>query len=206
MFSGGSETSATVMIWIMAELIRWPRVMTKVQAEVRQALQGKVTVTEDDIVRLNYLKMVIKETLRLHCPGPLLVPHRCRETCKVMGYDVLKGTCVFVNVWALGRDPKYWEDPEEFKPERFENSDMDYKGNTFEYLPFGSGRRICPGINLGVANLELPLASLLYHFDWKLPNGMAPKDLDMHETSGMVAAKLITLNICPITHIAPSSA
>uniref|UniRef100_A0A0D3F5X5 Uncharacterized protein n=2 Tax=Oryza TaxID=4527 RepID=A0A0D3F5X5_9ORYZ len=185
MFSGGSETSATVMIWIMAELIRWPRVMTKVQAEVRQALQGKVTVTEDDIVGLNYLKMVIKETLRLHCPGPLLVPHRCRETCKVMGYDVLKGTCVFVNVWALGRDPKYWEDPEEFKPERFENSDMDYKGNTFEYLPFGSGRRICPGINLGIANIELPLASLLYHFDWKLPDEMASKDLDMQEALGM---------------------
>jgi cytochrome P450 len=203
MFSGGSETSATVMIWIMAELIRWPRVMTKVQAEVRQALQGKVTVTEDDIVRLNYLKMVIKETLRLHCPGPLLVPHRCRETCKVMGYDVLKGTCVFVNVWALGRDPKYWEDPEEFMPERFENSDMDYKGNTFEYLPFGSGRRICPGINLGIANIELPLASLLYHFDWKLPDEMASKDLDMQEAPGMVAAKLTSLCVCPITRVAP---
>uniref|UniRef100_A0A0D9YT46 Cytochrome P450 n=1 Tax=Oryza glumipatula TaxID=40148 RepID=A0A0D9YT46_9ORYZ len=203
MFSGGSETSATVMIWIMAELIRWPRVMTKVQAEVRQALQGKVTVTEDDIVRLNYLKMVIKETLRLHCPGPLLVPHRCRETCKVMGYDVLKGTCVFVNVWALGRDPKYWEDPEEFKPERFENSDMDYKGSTFEYLPFGSGRRICPGINLGIANIELPLASLLYHFDWKLPDEMASKDLDMQEAPGMVAAKLTSLRVCPITRVAP---
>uniref|UniRef100_A0A0E0K0L2 Cytochrome P450 n=1 Tax=Oryza punctata TaxID=4537 RepID=A0A0E0K0L2_ORYPU len=203
MFSGGSETSATVMVWIMTELIRWPRVMAKVQAEVRQALQGKVTITEDDIVGLNYLTMVIKETLRLHCPGPLLVPHRCRETCKVMGYDVLEGTCVFVNVWAMGRDPKYWEDPEEFKPERFENNDMDYKGNTFEYLPFGSGRRICPGINFGIANMELPLASLLYHFDWKLPGEMASRDLDMQETPGMVAAKLTSLSMCPITRVAP---
>uniref|UniRef100_A0A0D9VGL7 Cytochrome P450 n=1 Tax=Leersia perrieri TaxID=77586 RepID=A0A0D9VGL7_9ORYZ len=203
MFTGGSETSSTVMTWIMAELMRWPRVMAKAQAEVRQALKGKATITEDDIVGLNYLKMVIKETLRLHPPAPLGAPHRCRETCKVMGYDVLKGTCVFINVWAMGRDPKYWEDPKEFKPERFENSDIDYKGNNFEFLPFGSGRRSCPGINLGLANMELALASLLYHFDWKLPDGMSPKDLDMQETPGIVAAKLTSLNVFPLTHVAP---
>ncbi|XP_006647335.2 ent-isokaurene C2/C3-hydroxylase-like [Oryza brachyantha] len=203
MFSGGGETSSTVLVWIMAELMRSPRVMAKVQAEVRQALQGKATVTEDDIAGLKYLKMVIKETLRLHSPAPLLVPHRCREACKVMGYDVLEGSCVFVNVWAMGRDPKYWEDAEEFKPERFQNTDIDYKGNDFMFLPFGAGRRICPGINLGVANMELPLASLLYHFDWKLPNQMAPKDLDMQETPGMVAAKLTNLDIIPVTHVAP---
>ncbi|XP_006647334.1 ent-cassadiene hydroxylase-like [Oryza brachyantha] len=203
MFSGGSETSSTVIVWIMAELIRWPRVMTKVQVELRQALQGKVTITENDIIGLNYLKMVIKETLRLHCPAPLLTPHRCRETCKVMGYDVLEGTCILVNVWAMGRDVKFWEDPEEFKPERFENSNIDYKGNNFQFLPFGSGRRSCPGINLGLANIELPLASLLYYFDWKLPNEMSPKDLDMQETPGLVAAKLTSLHMSPVTHIAP---
>ncbi|EAY86363.1 hypothetical protein OsI_07742 [Oryza sativa Indica Group] len=206
MFTGASETSPTVLIWILAELMRCPRVMAKAQAEVRQAAVGKTRITENDIVGLSYLKMVIKEALRLHSPAPLLNPRKCRETTQVIGYDIPKGTSVFVNMWAICRDPNYWEDPEEFKPERFENNCVDFKGNNFEFLPFGSGRRICPGINLGLANLELALASLLYHFDWKLPNEMLPKDLDMQETPGIVAAKLTTLNMCPVTQIAPSSA
>uniref|UniRef100_A0A0D9VHD2 Cytochrome P450 n=1 Tax=Leersia perrieri TaxID=77586 RepID=A0A0D9VHD2_9ORYZ len=203
-FAGGSDTSSTTLIWIMAELIRCPRVMAKAQGEIREAFKGKKAITEDDIVGLNYLKMVIKESLRLHCPVPLL-NHRCRETCKVMGYDVLKGTSVFVNVWALCRDPRYWKDAEKFMPERFEDNNIDYKGNNFEFLPFGSGRRICPGINIGLANLELALASLLYHFDWKLPDKIAPKDLDMRETPGIVAAKLTSINIFPVTRVPPSS-
>uniref|UniRef100_A0A0D9VHH7 Cytochrome P450 n=1 Tax=Leersia perrieri TaxID=77586 RepID=A0A0D9VHH7_9ORYZ len=202
-FTGGSESSSTVLIWILTELVRWPRVMAKAQVEIRQALKGKSTITEDDIVGLNYLKMVIKETLRLHVPAPFLSPRKCRETCKVMGYDVPKGTSVFVNMWAICRDPRYWEDPEEFKPERFENNNIDYKGNNFEFIPFGAGRRICPGINLALANLELALASLIYHFDWKLPNEMEPKDLDIRETVGITAAKLTSLDLCPITRIDP---
>jgi cytochrome P450 len=200
MFSGGSETSATVMIWIMAELIRWPRVMTKVQAEVRQALQGKVTVTEDDIVRLNYLKMVIKETLRLHCPGPLLVPHRCRETCKVMGYDVLKGTCVFVNVWALGRDPKYWEDPEEFMPERFLDmaEEVDFRGKDHKFMPFGTGRRLCPGLSMAKRVVPFILASLLHAFEWRLPAGVTAEALDLSEKFTTVNVLVTPIKAIPI--------
>ncbi|KAG8071152.1 hypothetical protein GUJ93_ZPchr0006g43948 [Zizania palustris] len=204
-FSGGSETSSTTLIWMMVELIRWPRVMAKAQAEVREALKGKSTITEDDTVGLSYIDMVIKETLRLHSPVPLLT-HSCRETCKVMGYDVLKGTSVFVNVSAICRDPRYWEDAEEFKPERFETNNIDFKGSNFEFIPFGSGRRICPGMNLGLANMKIVLASLLYHFDWKLPDEMAPKDLDVREAPGIVASKLTSLHICPVTRVAPTIA
>ncbi|PWZ24543.1 Ent-isokaurene C2-hydroxylase [Zea mays] len=208
LFGAGSDTSSTTLTWCMTELVRYPATMAKAQAEVREAFKGKTTITEDDLSRANlrYLKLVVKEALRLHCPVPLLLPRKCREACQVMGYDIPKGTCVFVNVWAICRDPRYWEDAEEFKPERFENSNLDYKGTYYEYLPFGSGRRMCPGANLGVANLELALASLLYHFDWKLPSGQEPKDVDVWEAAGLVAKKNTGLVLHPVSHIAPDNA
>ncbi|CAL4985299.1 unnamed protein product [Urochloa decumbens] len=203
MFGAGSDTSSTLMNWCMTELVRSPAVMAKVQYEVREAFKGKRTITEDDLKELSYLKLVIKETLRLHPPVPLMLPRKCRETCKVMGYDIPKGTVVFVNAWAIGRNPKYWDDPEEFKPERFENCNLDYKGTNYEFLPFGSGRRICPGINIGLANIDLALASLLYHFDWKLPDGMEPKDIDVREAIGLIASKKTSLIMHPVTRVPP---
>ncbi|RLN18841.1 hypothetical protein C2845_PM02G13910 [Panicum miliaceum] len=205
LFGAGSDTSSTTLNWCMTELIRYPAAMARAQAEVREALKGKSTITEDDLAgaELGYLKLVIKESLRLHCPLPLLLPRQCRETCQVMGYDIPKGTSVFVNVWAICRDPKYWDDAEEFKPERFENTNLDYKGTSYEFLPFGSGRRMCPGANLGLANIELALASLLYHFDWKLPNGVEPKDVEVWEASGLIGKKNIGLILQPVTRIAP---
>ncbi|CAN6362636.1 unnamed protein product [Urochloa humidicola] len=205
MFAAGSEATASTLNWCMTELVRWPAVMAKAQAEVWEAFKGKSTITEGDLGRLSYLKLVIKEALRLHPPTPLLVPRMCRETCKVMGYDVPKGTAVFVNVWAIGRDPKYWDDPEEFMPERFESNNRDFKGTNFEFLPFGAGRRICAGIDLGVGNVELALASLLYHFNWKLPDGMETKDIDLSEAEGISAGKLMDLIVHPITHIPPAN-
>ncbi|KAJ4761909.1 cytochrome P450 family 71 polypeptide [Rhynchospora pubera] len=189
LFSGGSETAATTVEWAMAELMRNPKVMKEAQSEVRELLRGCTSVTDSDLVRLNYLHLVIKETLRLHPPAPLLLPRQCRETCHVLGYDIPKGATVLVNVWALGRDSKYWKDPEQFRPERYINSDIDFKGKDFEFLPFGSGRRMCPGMSLGIANVELALASLLYHFDWKLPNDIRPEEVDMSETLGITARK-----------------
>jgi cytochrome P450 len=206
MFAAGSETSSTTLNWCMTELVRNPEAMAKAQAEVREAFKGRSTIDEDDLKGLSYLNLVIKEALRLHTPIPLLVPKKCRETCRVMGYDVPKGMVVFINMWAICRDPKYWDDPEEFKPERFENNNLDYKGTDYEFLPFGAGRRICPGINLGVGNIELALASLLYHFDWKLPDGIEPKDVDVCEVAGLVGSKKTSLVLHPVTHIPLASA
>ncbi|KAK1615605.1 hypothetical protein QYE76_021132 [Lolium multiflorum] len=128
LFGAGSETSSDALQWAMSELMRNPRVMKKAQAELRDKLRRKPTVAEADLADLKYLKLVVKETLRLHPVLPLLVPRQCQESCKIMGYDVPKGFIVLVNAWAIGRDPKFWDDPEEFKPERFENSAVDLKG------------------------------------------------------------------------------
>ncbi|XP_028754935.1 cytochrome P450 71D8-like [Neltuma alba] len=181
MFSGGTDTSATVLEWAMSEMMKNPKVMEKAQAEVRNVFKGKKAIRDSDMIQLSYLKLVIKETLRLYPPVPLLVPRECRETCKISGYEIPVKTQIIINAWALGRDPNYWHDAERFIPERFQgnNSDIDFKGTNFEYIPFGAGRRMCPGISFGLASVELPLASLLYHFDWKLPHGMEPEDLDM---------------------------
>ncbi|CAL4943116.1 unnamed protein product [Urochloa decumbens] len=188
-FGAGSETSSTTLEWAMSELIKNPRVMRKAQHEIREVFQGQGDLTEDSMDKLTYMHLVIKETLRLHPPGPFLLPRECRETCRVMGYDVPKGTAVFVNAWAIGRDSKYWDDAEEFKPERFQSSDVDFRGADFEFIPFGAGRRICPGMALGLTVMELVLASLLYHFDWELPGGVKPEELDMAETFGITVRR-----------------
>lgn len=190
-FSAGSETSSTTVEWAMSELMKNPRILHKAQAEVRKAFKGQDKLTEDDVVkaRLSYLHLVIKEALRMHPPAALLLPRECGETCRVMGYDVPRGTKVFVNVWAIGRDDRYWGDAGAFRPERFEGSAVDFKGVDFEFLPFGAGRRMCPGIALGMANMELALASLLFHFDWELPCGVRAEDLDMTETFGITVRR-----------------
>ena len=194
-FAGGTETSSTTVEWAMSEMIRNPGVMAKAQSEIRNAFRGKNTIEETDIQRLQYLRSVIKETLRLHPPIPMLIPRECREECEIDGYIIPVKTRVLVNAWAIGRDPEYWDDAESFKPERFENSSIDFNGSHFEYLPFGAGRRICPGIAFGLANVELPLALLLYHFDWRLPNGLDSNDLDMTETVVITASRANNLRL-----------
>ncbi|KAG9443054.1 hypothetical protein H6P81_018908 [Aristolochia fimbriata] len=198
MFTAGTETSANVLGWTMAELMRNPRVMIKVQKEVRDVVGRKEKVTESDIQHLQYLKLVVKETLRLHPPVPLLLPRESREKCQVMGYEVPTHTKVIVNVWAIGRDPLYWgDDAETFRPERFLENPRDYKGTNFEFLPFGAGRRMCPGISFGIAGVELPLALLLYHFNWELPHGMGPESIDMTEEYGVTISQKSELCLIP---------
>ncbi|XP_057247568.1 cytochrome P450 726A27-like [Beta vulgaris subsp. vulgaris] len=186
LFSAASETSSTTIEWAMSELLKNPTEMEKAQDEVRRVLQGKETMVDNpSLDKLKYLKLIIKETLRLHPPLPCLVPREAMARCQINGYEVPSNSRIFINAWAIGRDPVHWKDPEMFNPRRFEGSLIDYKGAHFELIPFGSGRRICPGIGLATATIELVLAMLLYHFDWKLANGTTAEDLDMNETFGI---------------------
>jgi cytochrome P450 len=204
MFSAGTETSSTTIDWAMAELMRNPRVMAKVQAEIRESFKGKTSIEESDVQALKYLKLVIKETFRLHPPIPLL-PRACRDECVVDDYTIPLKSKVMINIWSMGRDPEYWPEPESFKPERFENGSVDFLGNHFEFIPFGAGRRICPGMTFGLANVELPLAQLLYHFDWKMPKGMRPDDIDMSEAEGIAVSRKNGLILVPTVNYEASN-
>ena len=203
MFLGGVDTSAITMIWGMAELAKKPSVMKKAQEEVRNIIGNKGSVTINDIDKLQYLKLIVKETFRLHPAGPLLLPRESISRFEVNGYEIEPKTLIQVNVWGIGRDPKIWTDPDEFIPERFMDSAIDFKGQHFELLPFGSGRRICPGIYMGTTTVELGLANLLYSFDWKLPNGMKEEDLNMDESAGLSLslAKKTPLELVPKKHL-----
>ncbi|XP_042984748.1 cytochrome P450 71B36-like isoform X3 [Carya illinoinensis] len=199
MFLGGSNTAAVTMLWAMAELARNPRAMKKAQDEVRNVVGNRGNVTESDITHLHYLKMIIKETFRLHPPAAILLPRLTMTDVKIGGYDIGPNSLLQVNAWALGRDPEYWKKPGEFYPERFVDSSIEYKGQHFELLPFGSGRRGCPAIYMGATTVELSLANLLYCFDWKVPSGMKEEDINMEESTGAgLTQKRIPLNLVPV--------
>ena len=189
MFNGGTDTTSTSIEWALSELVRHPEVMKELQKEITNIAQGRSMITEDDTRKMNYLKAVLKETLRLHPPAPLLIPRESTQYVKLLGYDIEKGTQVMVNAWAIARDLSIWEDPEKFKPERFLESSIDYKGLHFEFLPFGAGRRGCPGIQFSIAINELVLANVVYKYDLALPNEGRPEELDMSEISGVTFHK-----------------
>ncbi|VAI74792.1 unnamed protein product [Triticum turgidum subsp. durum] len=195
MFAGGTDTTATVLEWAMSELVNNAEAMTKAQLEVREVLgEDRVIITNCDIAKLPYMRMVIKEVLRLHPPIPL-VPRMARDDCNIMGYDMLKGTNVLVNVFAISRDSRYWENPEEFKPERFENNNMDYNVTYFEFIPFGAGRRQCPGMFFGISTVHITLANMLYHFNWMRPEGACLTSFDMSEKFGLTIRRRYDLQL-----------
>nr|XP_043637501.1 cytochrome P450 Tp4149-like [Erigeron canadensis] len=189
LFAAGTYTTSAIIEWGTSELIRHPRVMKKLQQEVTEIANGRPVITEDDLDQMNYLKAVIKETLRFHAPVPLLVQRETTQDVKLMGYDIPAGTSVVINAWAIARDPTVWEEPEEFTPERFLNSSIDYKGLHYEFTPFGGGRRGCPGAQFAIAVNELAIANLVYKYDLALPNGKAGEELDMTEMPGIAAHK-----------------
>ncbi|KAG6527607.1 hypothetical protein ZIOFF_009730 [Zingiber officinale] len=200
---GGTETVASAIEWAMAELMKNPDEMCRVQEELTTAIGGlDRQVQESDLEKLPYLKCVVKETLRLHPPIPLLL-HETAEESQVAGFSVPAESRVMVNVWAIGRDRSVWKDAGEFRPARFapgsEAAAVDFKGNFFEFLPFGSGRRSCPGMYLGLHALELAVAQMAHCFTWVLPGGMKPSELDMGDVSGLTAPRAVRLVAVP-TH------
>ena len=192
------------MLWAMSELIRKPRVLRKVQGEIRAVVGNNERVQADDVPKLRYLKMVVKETLRLHPPATLLLPRETMRHVNICGYDVPAKTRIFVNAWSIGRDPASWNNPEEFNPDRFEVKDVDFNGAHFELVPFGAGRRICPGLAMGATNVEFTLANLLNCFEWALPEGMTAEDVSMEEAGGLTFHRKTPLVLVP-TRFTPAA-
>ncbi|KAJ9169449.1 hypothetical protein P3X46_017646 [Hevea brasiliensis] len=201
LFLAGVNTSAVTLIWAMSEIARNPRVMKKAQEEVRNVIGNRERVTESDIDELPYLHMVIKETLRLHPPAPLLLPREAMSNFKINGYEIYPKTLIQINIWAIGRDPNYWKDPEEFFPERFVDSSIEFTGQNFEFLPFGAGRRGCPALYMGTISVELVLANLLYYFDWKLPNGVEGINMEEKAVPSLTVSKKEALKLVPVNFL-----
>ena len=188
------------IIWAMAEMVRKPKVLRKAQEEIRAVAGSKGRVQQADVAKLRYLKAVVKETLQLNPAAPLLLPRETLRQVSICGYDVPAKTRVLVNAWAIGRDPRSWGDrPEEFDLGRFDGDDgvVDFNGTHFELVPFGAGRRMCPGMAMGVATMEFTLANLLYCFDWELPEGVRVEDVSMEEAGGLAVHKKTPLLLVP---------
>ncbi|KAJ9709673.1 hypothetical protein PVL29_001245 [Vitis rotundifolia] len=197
MFVAGTDSTASALEWTMAELARKPHMMRKAQQEVRNIASGEGKVEESHLPQLHYMKAAIKETMRLHPPVPLLVPRQSMENCILDGYEIPAKTRLLVNAYAIGRDPQSWENPLDFNPERFVDGDVDVRGQDTRFIPFGGGRRGCPGYSFGLATVEIALARLLYHFDWELPHGVEADDIDLSEIFGLTTRKKSALILVP---------
>mgnify|MGYP002775346596 CR=1 FL=1 len=203
LFAAGSDTTSAAIDWGMCEVLSNERIARKLRDELNEVVGREGYVTESHIPRLPYLRAIVKETLRMHPTAPLLMPHMSLDVCQdVGGYLIPKGTRLFVNAWAIGRDPTAWkDDPDKFLPERFLSdacSSMDVKGKHFEVIPFGSGRRICPGMNLALSIVEITLANLVHAFDdWQVVLPPGQHSLDMSDKCGLSCHRVHPLIVLP---------
>nr|WET52769.1 cytochrome P450 76BK1 [Callicarpa americana] len=198
LFVAGSDTTSSTTEWAMTQLLLHPDKLAKAKQELKTVIGENKQVQESDIPKLPYLEAVIKEVFRLHPVGPFLIPRRSEEDVEVNGYFIPKGSQIFVNVWAIGRDKNVWPNPESFEPERFLNNNIDYKGQDFVLLPFGSGRRVCPGIPLAHRMLHMMVGTFIHNFDWKFEPGLKPEQVDTTEKFGLVMHKAVPLKAIPI--------
>jgi cytochrome P450 len=203
-FFGGTDTSYTVLEFAMVELVRNPGVMSTLREELRSAVPaGEAMLSEADVTGLPYLRAVIKETLRLHPPAPLLAPHYSMSEVHVGSYKVPAQVAILVNAWAIGRDPSLWEHADQFLPERFLLGSDDgaaavssFRGTDYKFVPFGAGRRMCPGIAFSVSSNEGMLANLVYQFNWEVPRETAGID-DMEELFCLTLTRKAKLILVP---------
>ncbi|KAH0679511.1 hypothetical protein KY290_021606 [Solanum tuberosum] len=201
LLAGGTDTSATTIEWAFHELIKQPKMIKKAQKELDRVIGDGRWVQEKDFTQLTYIESIIKETLRLHPLSTMLPPRTSLEDCHIAGYDIPKGTILMVNAWSIGRNSRYWESSEEFIPERFEGKDIDVTGQHFMLLPFGSGRRKCPGYSLGIRIIRATLANLLHGFNWQLPHGINPQDISMDEIYGLTTHPKLPLHFIMVPRL-----
>ncbi|KAM1398285.1 hypothetical protein ACFX2I_015752 [Malus domestica] len=188
MITGAFDTSSNAIVWSLAELLRHPRVMKHLQQELRTVIGMDQMVEENDLPRFRYLNMVVMESFRLHPAGSLLIPRESMQDNTIDGYYIPKKSRILTVEFFMY--PNVWSDNvQQFYPERFINSNVDVLGHDFQLLPFGSGRRGCPGIQLGLTTVRLALANLVHRFKWDLPSDLLPEDVDMAETFGMAPSK-----------------
>ncbi|XP_061345025.1 cytochrome P450 CYP736A12-like [Gastrolobium bilobum] len=198
MLVGSIDTSATVIEWALSELLRHPRVMKVLQDEIEHKVGIGKMVEEKDLMTLSYLDMVVNETLRLYPVAPLLVPRESRESITIGDYHIKKKSRVIINAWTIGRDPKVWSDnAETFYPERFMKKKVEHQGQNFQFVPFGSGRRGCPGMQLGLITVKLVMAQLVHCFNWELPCNVTPDNLNMQEKFGLAIPRAQQLQAIP---------
>ncbi|XP_065864291.1 cytochrome P450 703A2 [Euphorbia lathyris] len=193
MIAAATDTSAVTNEWAMVEVIKHPHVLKKVQEELDNVVGSNRMVTESDLVHLNYLRCVVRETFRMHPAGPFLIPHESLRATTINGYHIPANTRIFINTHGLGRNPKVWDDVEEFRPERHwlaDGSRVEIShGADFKILPFSAGKRKCPGAPLGVTLVLMALARLFHAFDWAPPNGLRHEDIETTEVYGMTMPK-----------------
>ncbi|XLT72210.1 hypothetical protein HN873_028636, partial [Arachis hypogaea] len=195
LIAGGTESSAVTIEWAISEILNKPEIFKKATEELDRVIGRERWVEEKDIVNLPYINAIVKEAMRLHPVAPMLVPRQAREDIKIDEYDIPKGTQVLIHIWTVGRDPKIWDNPTEFQPERFLGKNIDVRGHDYELLPFGAGRRMCPGYPLGLKVIQSSLANLLHGFNWRLPDNMKKEDLNMEEIFGLSTPKKYPLEV-----------
>lgn len=206
MFTAGTDTSSSIIEWALSEMLKNPKILKRTHDEMDQVIGRSRRLEESDIPKLPYLQAICKETFRKHPSTPLNLPRVSTVACEVNGYYIPKNTRLSVNIWAIGRDPEVWENPNDFNPERFftqKNAKIDPRGNDFELIPFGAGRRICAGTRMGIVLVEYILGTLVHSFDWKLAKGV--DELNMDEAFGLALQKAVPLSAMVSPRLAPTA-
>ncbi|XP_059627794.1 flavonoid 3',5'-hydroxylase 2-like [Cornus florida] len=206
LFTAGTDTSSSIIEWALAEMLKNPTILKRAHDEMDRVIGRDRRLAESDLPKLPYLQAICKETFRKHPSTPLNLPRIATQACEVNGYYIPKNTRLSVNIWAIGRDPDVWEKPLEFIPERFLDgklSKIDPRGNDFELIPFGAGRRICAGTRMGIVLVEYILGTLVHSFDWKLANGSG--ELNMDEAFGLALQKAVSLSAMVTPRLGPTA-